>query len=123
MKNFAFSARMWVAILAIVASFSFASAAAKPTDELVSVDVFKALDVRVYKGNHQNAFRLAVANYTGSEFTIKIRNTKNELIWWATEKNKPTYTEVFDMAQLPKGEYTIEFINDMTSYTRSIVVE
>ncbi len=89
----------------------------------IRVDVFKAMDIRVYKANTQNTFRIAVNNPSGESFKVSIRNEQNQLLWWDTIKKSVTFSELFSLSKLPTGQYTLEVSNDMTSYTQLIEVK
>jgi hypothetical protein len=109
----------------LLTSFNAASAAKPASTEfsIVRIDAFKAMEIRVYKANAQNAFRLAVSNPSGDKFTLKIRNEKNELIWWSNVQGSLTYTKLISLAKLNAGTYLLEVSNDQTSYTKDIEVK
>jgi hypothetical protein len=91
--------------------------------ESVRIDAFKAMEIRIYKASTENAFRLAVGNPSGDKFTIKVRNAKNELIWWSDVNDSVTYTKLIGMGKLTPGDYDLEISNDQTTYHKNITVK
>jgi hypothetical protein len=129
MKKLALITRTLIATVFALVLLTSATASAKiatnnnvPSAN-IRVDVFKAMDIRVYKANTQNTFRIAVNNPSGESFKVSIRNEQNQLLWWDTIKKSVTFSELFSLSKLPAGQYTLEVSNDMTSYTQLIEVK
>jgi hypothetical protein len=126
MKKLALITRTLVAtVFAFLLLASATASASKPTSNLVNVrvDVFKAMEIRVYKVNTQNNFRIAVSNPSGDVFKVKIRDANNQLLWWDTIRASVTFSEIVNMSKLAAGQYTLEVSNDMTSYSQVIEVK
>lgn len=109
-----------VVLFSIMTLSSFASGS---PDTMAATNAAKSTSVQIYKGMNQNTFRFAVQNAEPAAIQIEIRNAENKLIYWQNVGEKTTYTELYNMASLPTGTYSVTFNTNDTSFTKLVTVK
>lgn len=110
------------ALMLLVSTASATTSNTNTTSKNVRIDAFKAMELKV-TANAENTVRVAVANPTGSDFQVKLRDAQDNLLWWQNVSKSEAYLKNLNLSKLPAGTYTVEIVNDQTVYTQTIEVK